>query len=335
MRLVDVVGQNVAVARLDRALAQNRVPHAYLFEGPEGVGKRSCAQALGLALICPEQPGKGCGTCNTCLRAEAGLHPDIRYFQPEGRDIKKEVADEIVALASERPHESPARLLIIDEADKLNPSAANCLLKTLEEPAAGNHLVLVTSAPARLISTIQSRTQRVRFSALPNAVVAKHLESQGIDSERANLAATLANGSLSRAIALAAGDEDQAAWESVARVREAAAGRTVGNIMDTAGSFAGKEGREPMVAVLDLLARLYRDALVSAGGAPELVLLSSKRSEIDDIIDRAGTNALPRIRKALDALTETDASLAGNVNAVTAIEALIFSLRSLEFRRTP
>ena len=333
MRLQDVIGQEAAVTRLQRALAQSRVPHAYLFEGPSGVGKRTAALGLGLALICPEQPGRGCGQCNTCLRVKASLHPDVRVFGPDGRDIKKEVADEVVALASERPHEAPARLIVIDDADKLNPNAANCLLKTLEEPAAGNHLVLITTAPARLLDTIRSRTQRVRFLSLPVALVAQHLESQGMPKDRANLSAALSNGSLGYAMTLAAGDDDEVAWQAVARVRQAAAGRTVGNIMDTAAGFAGKEGREPLAAALELLARLYRDALVCAGGAPELVVLGSKRAEVLDIIDRAGGNALLRIRKALDALVEIDAGLAGNVNAVTAVEALIFSLRSLEFRR--
>ncbi|MDX2023930.1 MAG: DNA polymerase III subunit delta' [Deltaproteobacteria bacterium] len=333
MRLAEVFGQNAAVSRLRRALEQKRVPHAYLFEGPDGVGKLTAAKALGLALLCRTMPGVGCGTCETCTRAEAGLHPDLRVFAPQGRDIKKEEADEVVALASERPHEAPARLLIIDEADKLNANAANCLLKTLEEPAPGSHLVLVSSAGARLLDTILSRTQRIRFSPLPTALLAEQLQKRGVPEDRAAVAAALANGSFSRAVALADGEEDEATWVSVTRLRQAAAGRTVGNIMDTANMFAGKEGREPLVATLDLLARLYRDALVSAGGAPELAVLSSKRAEINDIIDRAGAAPLPRIRKALDALAEADEALAGNVNAVTAVEALIFSLRSLEFRR--
>ena len=333
MRLAEVFGQNAAVSRLRRALETQRVPHAYLFEGPDGVGKLATAKALGLALLCRELPGEGCGKCETCARAVAGLHPDLRVFAPQGRDIKKDEADEVVALASERPHEAPARLLIIDEADKLNANAANCLLKTLEEPAAGAHIVLVTSAAARLLDTILSRTQRIRFVPLSPVLLAEQLQKQGVPAERATLAAALANGSWSQALALAEGGEDEVTWAQVTRLREAAAGRTVGNIMDAANAFAGKEGRLPLVATLDLLARLYRDALVSAGGAPELAVLSSKRTEINDIIDRAGAAPLPRIRKALDALTEVEEALAGNVNAVTAVEALIFSLRSLEFRR--
>ncbi|MCG5052329.1 MAG: DNA polymerase III subunit delta' [Myxococcales bacterium] len=333
MLLSQVFGQDAAVARLVRAVGQGRVPHAYLFEGPDGVGKKSTALALGVAMLCPQAPGRGCGACDVCHRALAGLHPDLRTFAPEARELKKEEADEIVALASERPHEGPARLIVVDEADRLNASAANCLLKTLEEPAAGNHLVLVTAAPARLLETIRSRTQRVRFSPLAPGAISAWLEARGTPPEKAQVAAALANGSLARASTLVAGDDDEALWSAVSRLRSAAAGNLVGPIMDAAASFAGKEAREGLLDTLDLLGRLYRDALMAAAGAPELVILGARRSEIQDVLARGGPRPLPRIRKALDAVLEAEAALAGNVNAVTAVEGLVFSLRSLEFRR--
>lgn len=333
MLLAQIKGQDGAVRRLQRALEGSRVAHAYLFEGPEGVGKKTAAVALGLALICPVAPGRGCGQCSTCQRGQQLLHPDLRCFAPAGREMKKEEADKIVALASERPHEAPARLIVLDDADRLNASAANCLLKTLEEPAPGNHLVLVSSAPARLLDTIVSRTQRVRFAPLSPQVIASHLGSLGVDEDRALVAAAVAHGSLGRAVAVSQGQEDESLWEGVSRIRQAAAGRLVGNIMDAATAFAGKDARESLVGTLDLLARLYRDALMTASGAPELVTLLSKRADILDVLDRAGPAPLPRLRRALDALTEAEAALAGNVNAVTAVEGLIFGLRGLEFRR--
>ncbi len=333
MLLTDVTGQAGAVSRLQRALDQGRVPHAYLFEGPDGVGKKTTALALGQALLCPERPGLGCGQCTTCNRAEQMLHPDLRLFAPAAREMKKEEADEIVALASERPHEAPARLIVIEDADRLNASAANCLLKTLEEPAAGNHLVLVSSAPTRLLSTILSRTQRVRFAPLTAPTIVRHLTSAGFAMDRAEVAAAMANGSLAGALALVQGQDDQHLWEGVARIREAAAGRLVGSIMDTASRFGGKDNRDGLVASLELLGRLYRDAMMAASGAIDLVLLTARQADIADVLDRAGPAPLPKLRRALDALAEADAALLGNVNAVTAVEGLIFSLRPLEFRR--
>src|SRR5688500_19655225 len=80
MRLTDIVGQEHAVAVLERALAAGRLAHAYVFDGPDGVGKKTTARALGLALVCEEQPGVGCGTCQICSRVLAGHHPDVFTF---------------------------------------------------------------------------------------------------------------------------------------------------------------------------------------------------------------------------------------------------------------
>src|SRR5512140_1777487 len=133
MLLRDLAGQARAVATLLRAVAAGRLAHACLFDGPESVGKRTAAVGLGLALCCPEQPGRGCGLCDTCRRIETGHHPDVLTFAPATTQYLVEQAREIVALAATRPHEAPARVLILDRADCLNPSSGNCLLKTLEE----------------------------------------------------------------------------------------------------------------------------------------------------------------------------------------------------------
>src|SRR4051812_32521878 len=191
MLLGEIVGQERALGLLQRAIETRRVPHAYLFDGPAGIGKRRAAIGLGLALNCPTAPGRGCGRCDVCHRILAGHHPDVRVIVPATAQILIDQAQEIVRLASERPHEAPARVIALDDADRLNANAANCLLKTLEEPFAGNHLVLVTSAPDRLLSTIRSRTQRVRFVPVRAEILTTLATSRGIDAQKAEVAAAL------------------------------------------------------------------------------------------------------------------------------------------------
>ncbi|HEY6477747.1 MAG TPA: DNA polymerase III subunit delta', partial [Polyangia bacterium] len=139
MRLGDLIGQDLARAALERAITAGRVAHAYVFEGPPGVGKRGAALGLAMALDCPKAPGTGCGACEVCRRIEAGLHPDVPAFGPSGPGGQIVVDDirAILALARTRPHEAPARVIVVDDADAMNPSSANGLLKTLEEPLGG------------------------------------------------------------------------------------------------------------------------------------------------------------------------------------------------------
>src|SRR3982750_844191 len=206
MRLADLVGQDTARTALPRAIERGHLAHAYLFEGPHGVGKRGAAHGLAMAVNCATAPGTGCGACEICRRIEAGLHPDVPTFGPSGPggQIVMDAAQAILALARSRPHEAAARVIVIDDADAMNPSAANCLLKTLEEPLARNHLVLCTSAPDRLLPTIRSRTQNVRFRPLSVAELLELARRQSIPEARAQIAATLADGSAARLVALAA-----------------------------------------------------------------------------------------------------------------------------------
>src|SRR6185436_15758306 len=212
MRLADLIGQDTARTALLRAIERGHLAHAYLFDGPPGVGKRGTALGLAIALNCTTAPGAGCGACEICRRIDAGIHPDVPTFGPSGPggQIVMDDAKAILALARSRPHEAAARVIIIDDADAMNPSTANCLLKTLEEPLARNHLVLCSSAPERLLPAIRSRTQSVRFRPLAVAELRELARRHAIPDARAEIAAALADGSAARLFALTAEDDDGA-----------------------------------------------------------------------------------------------------------------------------
>jgi DNA polymerase-3 subunit delta' len=332
VRLSDVIGQDQATQALRRAVAAGRVPHAYLFEGPPGVGKRAAALGLAQALECPVAPGAGCGACDTCRRIEAGIHPDAPILAPTSASsqILIDEVKQVVALAQSRPHEAPARLIVIDEADAMNANAANALLKTLEEPAPRNHLVLCSASPERLPTTIRSRTQRVRFRALPAEALLAIAETRGIARERAEVAVALADGSAARMLEAVAAD-DGAAWQAVADLRAAVTAPAMGPVFDAAqalGSGGGdregrKEGRQELGRLIGLLGRLYRDALVTAAGAPELALFAARAGELA----AAGTE---RLGRALTAIVEADTALVSNVNPTLVVERLLLELKRRE-----
>jgi DNA polymerase-3 subunit delta' len=213
-----VLGQEPAIATLERALAGGRVHHAYRFEGPAGVGKELTAFALAQALVC--ERGTGCGSCSACHRAvtlseddpRVPLHPDVVLLgrglyrgllggsSSEATGISVEQVRRIVlARVGFPPHEGRALVFIVRDADEITVQAANALLKTLEEPHARTHFVLLTSRPSRLLDTIRSRSLPVRFGALPDRVVAAILAERGLDAS----VAPFAQGSASLAIELA------------------------------------------------------------------------------------------------------------------------------------
>jgi DNA polymerase-3 subunit delta' len=331
MRLEELAGQDHAVALLLRAVALGRVPHGYLFDGPAGVGKRAAAVGLGLALICPEARGKGCGRCDECRRILGGNHPDVRVIVPATQFVLMEQIQEIVRLGSSRPHEAPARVIVLDEADRMTRSGANALLKTLEEPYPNTYLVLVTTVPDGLPQTILSRTQRVRFIPVRTATMVELGTRRGIDRERAETAAALAAGSVGRFFELAANTGDDSLWKVAAGLRRAAGARDMGAIFDAAVEVGDKEGKESLPEVLTLLARFYRDALAAATGADDLVLLRGHAPALARLATAAaGQPALGPLRRALAAVLEADQALLANANAVLAVERMLLEMRPCE-----
>ena len=170
----DIVGQELALTMLRRALAIGAA-HAYLFWGPPGVGQEEAAYAFAAALACAEG---GCGVCDACRRARAGIHPDVDVLAPEGAFITVDQIREVNRDVSLRPFEARARIYILLEADTMNKEAANAFLKTLEEPPPHAHFILVTAFPEILPPTILSRCQRVPFGRVPARVLADHLRAR-------------------------------------------------------------------------------------------------------------------------------------------------------------
>ena len=331
MRLSDIAGQEHAVGLLTHALSAGRLAHACLFDGPEGVGKRSAAIGLALAIACDVAPNQGCGTCDSCRRMLEGQHPDLALYTPGATTYVVDQAREIVALASSRPHEARGRVIILDQADVLNPASANSLLKTLEEPFPGNYLVLVTSAPDRLLPTIRSRVQRVRFVGLRPETLLALAARKGVSPARAETAVALAAGQASRLFALLEKETESDPWIEAQALRKAAASRDIGAIFDAAGAYSDKESRENLDEVLNLIARLYRDAIATAVGADELVILRDKAEDLAVLAAKLSGRGTPALAsRAVSVVMEAGSALAGNVNAVTALEKMLMDLRRFE-----
>jgi len=218
MALHDVQGQDRAIAALTSALDKRSVHHAWLFHGPEGVGKELAALGLAQALTCPEKPFVGCGTCSSCTRVARRNHPDVTWVMPEdelvrrglagrsdfsatpSRDIRIEQVRKLQERLAFRALEAKHKVALIITAHAMNPSAQNALLKTLEEPPRDTILVLVSSAPDKLLPTIRSRCAKAPFGPLPQALVAAKVKAQAkCDDATANMIAAMAGGSLSRA----------------------------------------------------------------------------------------------------------------------------------------
>jgi len=202
MRFADIIGHRRSIEVLRRMARRGRVPHALLFVGPEGVGKRAVAEAFFQYLNCPSAGEDSCGLCPSCEKVKGGRHPDLHLVVPEGEHIKIQQVRELIERLYLRPLEARWRGAIIEGADRMTKEAGSAFLKTLEEPPPSTLIVLITSRPEGLLPTISSRCQRIRFYPLSDEEVREVLERKGISPGGIGPLLKLADGSPGKAMEL-------------------------------------------------------------------------------------------------------------------------------------
>lgn len=213
--LSDFAGQGVLYDGLIRTLQEGTFVHAYLISGPSGVGKRSLARLMAQYLLCAGE-GKPCGQCPACIQVRDGNHPDVIIERP-GEPLCPDVeagrkmipVDEIryiISLVGQHTFVGGNRVVIIEQADRMNPNAANALLKSLEEPLAGTVYLLLTDAPEQLLPTIVSRCRPIKLHPWTDAYVRQTLVRRGVEKTAAGRIAAVSGGSIGKAIEIA-GDE--------------------------------------------------------------------------------------------------------------------------------
>ena len=244
-----ILGHERIVSQFAVAWRRSRLGHAYCFIGESGVGKHSFAVELAKTLLC-ERLGdsfEACDVCDSCRLVPVGTHPDL--FQVARPADKLEfpidvIRDELLPSMAMKPARGGRKIAIVDDADDLNTEAANCFLKTLEEPPPGSLLILVGGTNVeRQLPTILSRCQVARFAPLPPDAVRKVLTGHGIaDPARQQRLLQLAGGSPGRALAL----DDDEIWAFRQHLLDVLARPTLDPAQEAAGwmAFIGNAGKE-------------------------------------------------------------------------------------------
>jgi DNA polymerase-3 subunit delta' len=326
----NIVGHEHAINTLRRALAAQRVRHAYLFTGPEHIGKTLLAQRFAQTLLCTgeidshDAPQNPCNACLSCRKVMHGNHPDVHYISrpPDKQFILIEQVRALQADAARKTLEGRRNIFIIQGMHEMNVQAANCLLKTLEEPEPDVVLLLTAPDPGSLLPTILSRVQQVPMQLLTIKQITSALEERWqVEPEDASLIAALAAGRMGWAVQ-AVEDDDMLA-ERQAQLETLAKLSTAGKVQRFEVAQRLSADSDKLHGILELWLLWWRDIVLAANNCLDLIVNVDMRGLIQNQAAKIGATESQRMVRAILGTME---ALEQNVNARVALEVLMLDL---------
>ena len=317
------LGQEHIIVYVQKTLARGMLSHALLFTGPRGTGKKTLALMVAQAVNCEEEKAP-CGVCLSCRKTVSLQHPDVRVIAREGTGIKIEQMRRIKQEAALQPYEGSKKVFIIEDAEDMNATAANSLLKILEEPPPYLLFILLSSRPQALLPTIRSRCQAFPFRRVSEEKIAEFLRQENdLLPGEARTFASLAQGSVGRALELMKDKSFEELRERVcgffSDLGETDEGETF--------SLAEKMAEEKDVPLfLDLMLLFLRDILLQKRlKNPNMLYYSDFTTNLNRFMHIAETDIL----KAVRAILYTRKELAVPVNQKLALGVLLLELKEV------
>lgn len=317
--------QEKVVKIITNSIRKDRISHAYLFDGPKGTGKRKIALQLAKTFFCENKLDQdACEVCPDCKRINSGNHPDVHIIEPDGQTIKIEQIRHLKKEFSYRGMESVRKFYIIEDAEKMTVSAANGLLKFLEEPDGQSIAVLTTAEVHRILSTILSRTQILSFVPLTPLQLVESLENNGVSKPLSKLLGQLTN-DLEEAYYLYHEDWIAQARGIVIQLGEEVCTRPHQVMLTLQESwFTHFKEKNQLNLGLDILLLWYRDVLRTLlANEDQLVFVD----QIDKLERHALKSSQRKVSQHMADILEAKRRLNANVNPQLLMEQLMLRLQ--------
>ncbi len=330
MSFATLIGNQHQKTILQRLLRGGQIASTFIFAGPDGVGKRRFALTMAKAANClTGAPAEGfadecCDFCQVCRRIDEGTYGDVTTIEPDGQFIKIAQTRELAVEVFYRPREGRHRFFIIDSAERLRDEAANSLLKTLEEPPPTSTIIMITSRPDSLLTTIRSRSQKLNFSPLKTGEMEAYLKANfQRPAPDTALLARISEGRIGQATAFDLSVYRQQRRTLIELLELLTDGNNRYRLLKAA-EFLGKKERDEFEAELDLLSSLLRDLFILSTGKPvDWIVNIDVAESLRNLAAKVGTDRLILWAEKTDRLR---AGLRINLNRQLAFESLLLDL---------
>jgi DNA polymerase III subunit delta' len=305
MRFSDILGHEKPLNIINSYIERSCFFGGYIFSGPEGIGKKTVAKLVAQKLNCTAREEKPCGSCSSCLKIDHLQHPDLHIIENDAAQIKIEDIRSLQKEVSFRPYEGVMKVFIIDDAHRLNPDAANSLLKVLEEPPKGSLIILITHKPQNIFKTILSRCKVIKFSplvriALEDVLIKKYF----LDKLSAHFLSFYAEGRLGLALRL----KDSKIIQEKNKIFDA----FVLSDKPLDRNLTG-QSKEQLRVCLNILASWFRDIYLLKAGMPDREAIHlDRQSDLLQLMHRFSFKQLDGI---MTVISESSLYLENNINS--------------------
>ncbi len=322
MDFTNIKGHEKTIEILKKAIRNKAVSHSFLFEGEEGIGKKLVAYVFSKTLLCQEGQDEPCNQCDSCIRFDRGNHPDFFVIETEKNLIRKSEIEGLVGQMTTAPFESKRKIFIIDDSHTMNMESTNALLKTLEEPPDFVNIILISSSPNKLLTTILSRVHNIKFFPLKPGEVEKILrENYQLSEKEARFIANFTRGAMGRSVELAEDEEFFKRREELISILDyLIRGDKTRAFASIDFLNANKERRDE---ILVMMVYWFRDLMVYKSIESNEILINIDK--IDKLSEQIHME-FNKINDIIENIMDTKANIRRNVNFQLAIETMLLNI---------
>jgi len=323
MNFSDIIGQNIIKNRLQNAIKNKHIAHAYIFQGEAGIGKTMMAKVFSKTLLCKENGINSCDKCSSCIKFNSLNHPDFHIEEKEGKSFKKEQVEEMMKKIRTLPYEEGKKVFLIKSADKMTIEAQNAFLKTLEEPPEDTIIILIVENTKGLLPTIISRSQILKFSPLKNQEIETYIENKyNIQNEKAHFIASFSKGNMGKAIDLADSDEFNSLREELINIISSSIEKENFRVFSQSDFF--EENSENIELIFSMMLTWFRDLLIYKNTDRNELIINNDKKNI--LREQAFKLSNRKIHDIIDNILETEDNIKSNVNMKISMELLLLNI---------
>lgn len=320
----EIVCQDEAIKLLRKAKEAGKVSTSFLFIGPEGVGKLTTAKWFAALINCENNKKVPCGSCSLCEKIEKNNHPDVVIIAPEGEYLKINQFRKMQKDIIYKPYSARYKVFIIQAAHKMQEASANSLLKAIEEPPENTVIILTATSTSKLLPTITSRCQKVRFNLLPKNKIAEILKNHEVPQNKAEIIASCCSGNLKKAYRLS---QDDSFWNTREKIHEIAKSIYKLNLYEAlqAANIIEKKFKTKIDEVLFFFLSWFKDLMLTKERCSSNLIENIDKKEV--LLDTSKKYSLLQIKNSLDIIIEARKSYKTNANLSILLANMLVDLQ--------